>query len=91
MSAQVEVGSFQMPTNVFLLSAYLCAADCSAGKGALPEVPQRTQTVRREGVPVHTAGESVKFRADSPNSDTSRLTWQPPLNNRGALALHAAR
>lgn len=75
MSAQVEVGSSQMPTNVFLLSASVCAADCSAGQGALPEVPQRTQTLRREGVPVHSAGES----ADSPTSYTVRLTRQPLL------------
>lgn len=78
MSAQAEVGSSQMPTNVFLLSASLCAADCSAGQGALPEVPQRTQTLRREGVPVHTAGESVKLCADFPNSDTLSLTRQLP-------------
>lgn len=34
-------------------------ADCFAGQGALPEVPQRAQTIWREGISVHSFGKNL--------------------------------
>ena len=37
----------------------LPVADCATGQGALPEVPQRTPTLWREGVQINTFGKAI--------------------------------
>lgn len=44
--------------NVFYFSL---SADCFAGQGALPEVPQWAQTLWREGISVHSFGENLTW------------------------------
>lgn len=44
----------------FLYSS--CPAHGFAGKGALPEVPQRAQTVRRTGIQIHPFGKKDVYK-----------------------------
>lgn len=66
------MSSLMLPNVLLLLSLPSYAADCFAGQGALPEVPQWTQTLWREGVQIHTFGKTLTSAEDVEKID---LSW----------------